>query len=136
MRGIGEKLAQIGFGRISWPTVLVNPCVPVSTPAVFSRLARADNPPMPEDLMDPMFNEFPDWLGHQRNDLESPAIAVAPVIGQVLDVLRAETGCRIARMSGSGATCFAIFDDNDMAEAAIAAILDSHPHWWAKVAIS
>lgn len=135
MTGIGEGLNRLA-PRMSWPMVLVNPGIPVATAEVFRRLARRDNPPMPEDVLEENYIEFPDWLGHQRNDLEAPAIGIAPVIGDVLDALRDETGCRIARMSGSGATCFALFDDVAQAEAAVAAINADHPDWWAVVAIS
>lgn len=136
MRGIGDDLTPIDSVRMSWPTVLVNPGVSVPTPEVFRRLARKTNLPMPDDMLEDIYNEFPDWLGHQRNDLEAPAIGIAPVISQVLDALRAEAGCRIARMSGSGATCYAIFDEDDQASAAVEAIRHAHPDWWAEVAIS
>ncbi|MXQ09281.1 4-(cytidine 5'-diphospho)-2-C-methyl-D-erythritol kinase [Alphaproteobacteria bacterium GH1-50] len=136
MRGIGDDLAYITESRMGWPMVLVNPGVSVSTPEVFRRLARKTNEPMPDDILEDTYNEFPDWLGHQRNDLEAPAIELEPVILDVLDALRAETGCRIARMSGSGATCFALFDEDDQASDAVAAIRDAHPDWWAVVAIS
>lgn len=136
MRGIGDDLMPINSVRMSWPAVLVNPGVSVSTPEVFRGLATKVNPPMPDEILEDIYNEFPDWLGHQRNDLEAPAIAIAPVIAQVLDALRAEPGCRIARMSGSGATCFAIFDEDEQAAAAVAAIQSAHPDWWAEIAIS
>lgn len=136
MRGIGDDLAIISSSRMSWPMVLVNPGVSVPTADVFKRLESKTNPPMPDEILEETYNEFPDWLGHQRNDLEAPAIASAPVIEDVLDALRAETGCRIARMSGSGATCFAIFDQDDQATAAVQAIRAAHPDWWVTVAIS
>ena len=136
MRGIGDELMPITSGRMSWPTVLVNPGVSVPTPDVFRGLVSKVNPPMPDDILEDIYNEFPDWLGHQRNDLEAPAIAIAPVISDVLDAHRAEPGCRIARMSGSGATCFAIFDEDDQAKEAVRAIRAAHPAWWAAVAIS
>ena len=116
--------------------VLVNPGVSVSTPDVFRALASRDNAPMPDEIFDDDYNEFPDWLGQQRNDLEAPAAQVAPVIWDVLDALRDEPGCRIARMSGSGATCYALFDDGDQAKAAVELIRETHPDWWADVAIS
>lgn len=136
MRGIGERLTPVSSSRMSWPTLLVNPGVSVSTPEVFRRLASKSNPPMPDELMDESFNEFPDWLAQQRNDLEGSAIGMAPVIADVLEALRAEPGCRITRMSGSGATCFAIFDDDAQAAEAVRSIRAAHPDWWAEVAIS
>jgi len=116
--------------------VLVNPGVSVSTAEVFRLLASKTNPPMPDEILEDIYNEFPDWLGHQRNDLEKPTMSIAPVIAKVLDALRAEPGCRIARMSGSGATCFAIFDEDEQAAEAVQAIRESHPDWWTEVAIS
>ncbi|MGA7657284.1 MAG: 4-(cytidine 5'-diphospho)-2-C-methyl-D-erythritol kinase, partial [Methylocella sp.] len=68
-----------------------------------------------------------------RNDMEAAACLLAPVIGDVLAVLAAAPGCRLARMSGSGATCFALFKDCRTAARAKKAILRTHPSWWAKV---
>ena len=69
-------------------------------------------------------------LGTLRNDLEIPAIAVAPVIGDVLSALRSAKNCCLARMSGSGATCFALFPDAGTASAAAREVSEIHPHWW------
>jgi 4-diphosphocytidyl-2-C-methyl-D-erythritol kinase len=71
-------------------------------------------------------------LATLRNDLEPPAIRIAPVIGEVLGALRNQAGCRLARMSGSGATCFAIFDDCRASAAAGKRIARAHPGWWVK----
>lgn len=136
MRGIGEDLAELSSAGLSWPTVLVNPGVSVPTSEVFRHLTSRKNSPMPEEVLEEIYNEFPDWLGHRRNDLEQPAISIAPVIADVLDALRAEDGCRIARMSGSGATCFAIFDEDEQAASAVRSIRKSYPGWWSVVAIS
>lgn len=130
MRGIGERLddlADLPGGAI----VLVNPRVEVPTPAVFKALARRDNPGLPESL--PKWSDFAalaDWLHDQRNDLEAPALQIAPVIGMVLEALRALPNALIARMSGSGATCFALFSELDAAEAAAARLRRDHPGWW------
>ncbi len=128
-RGIGEKLEFVTLPRL--PALLVNPRVPVPTGAVFGGLKRRDNAPMPERLPDfAKAGALIDWLSEQRNDLQAPAIAAAPIIGEVLQVLAALPGCRLSRMSGSGATCFAIFDDIDSAQAAGKALHASHPEWW------
>ena len=71
-----------------------------------------------------------EWLAAQRNDLEAPAIEAAPVIQTVLDALRDSPGCELARMSGSGATCFAIFKDAESQKQALEAIRVTHPDWW------
>jgi 4-diphosphocytidyl-2-C-methyl-D-erythritol kinase len=73
-----------------------------------------------------------DWLARQRNDLEAPATALAPGIGAVLTALRGAAGCDLARMSGSGATCFGLFQTRDLAEAAAAALAAAHPGWWVR----
>lgn len=128
MRGIGETLDLLGptpgFGL-----VLVNPGVEVSTPAVFKALAQKDNPPM-DGAGDATasWEDWIAWLTDQRNDLEAPAISLAPVIGTILEELRALSGCRLARMSGSGATCFALFDPGATVDAS--AIAQQHPDWW------
>ncbi|WP_071797634.1 4-(cytidine 5'-diphospho)-2-C-methyl-D-erythritol kinase [Natronohydrobacter thiooxidans] len=130
MRGIGEAITCLPPLPPLW-LVLVNPRVEVPTPQVFRALARRDNPPLPDELpIWPDAEAFCDWLAGQRNDLEAPAISLAPVIGQVLDVLGAAEGCALARMSGSGATCFGIFTRRDAAERAAATISAARPNWW------
>ena len=131
MAGIGDKITP-AFGPLAWPLLLVNPGVEVSTAKIFAGLTTPDNPPMGADLYDPAYFEFPEWLGRQRNDLEGPARAEAPVIGEVIDAILEETGCRFARMSGSGATCFGVFDTQDQAEDAAQAISARYPTWWAR----
>jgi 4-diphosphocytidyl-2-C-methyl-D-erythritol kinase len=71
-------------------------------------------------------------LSAQSNDLEGPAIALAPVIAEVLAALRAQPGCLLARMSGSGATCFALFSSADQAVAAEKLLPRQQPAWWVK----
>lgn len=129
VRGIGERIAPVALPAL--PAVLVNPRAEVSTPAVFRALARRDNPPMPADL--PQFGAagaLIDWLATQRNDLEAPALSVAPVIGEVLSAMRGEKACRLARMSGSGATCFGLFATRTEAEAAARRLRAAHGDWW------
>jgi len=130
MRGIGEDVAPL-TGLPGLDAVLVNPRVPVATPAVFARLDRRDTPMMPETL--PRWRDAAEcarWLATQRNDLEAPARALCPEIDAVLDRLRATAGCALARMSGSGATCFGLYPDSDMAARAAARIAAERPDWW------
>ena len=127
--GIGDVLEPVTLPPL--PAILVNPRVEVPTSAVFRGLARKDNPPMPKAI--PAFagaSDCIDWLVTQRNDLQAPAIAAAPVIAEVLGALTALPGCRLARMSGSGATCFALFATETEAGAASAALSARHPDWW------
>lgn len=130
MSGIGEALASVPPLPAAW-LVLANPGVAVSTPAIFRALARRDNAPMPPSL--PRLKTTADlaaFVTMQRNDLEAPAIALQPVIAQVKTALTAQSGCLMARMSGSGATCFGLFADPLSANAAARALQAAHPGWW------
>ena len=73
-----------------------------------------------------------DLLKRGRNDMEDAACVLAPVIGAVLAILSAAPGCRLARMSGSGATCYGLFTDRRTAARARKTILRAHPNWWVK----
>lgn len=129
MAGIGERVLPL-FTEVPMPCLLVNPGVEVSTPEVFGRLARKDNPPM-EPWPEGGGNAAAlDWLARQRNDLQAPAMDVQPVIAEALAVLDALPGARLARMSGSGATCFALFDTFQDAEAGARAVASARPGWW------
>jgi 4-diphosphocytidyl-2-C-methyl-D-erythritol kinase len=129
VRGIGEMMEPTPLPPL--PAVLVNPRVEVPTSAVFRALACKDNAPMPAAI--PAFAGPRDcilWLRDQRNDLEAPAILAAPVIADVMAALNAQTGVCLARMSGSGATCFALFDTVDQASAACVLLRHERPDWW------
>lgn len=134
MRGIGELLEPLDTGFLGWPLVLVNPGVPVSTPDVFRHLPRKDNTPMDDPYeLGPVPNhmdEFVCWLARQRNDLEAPAREIVPVISDVLAELEQRKGCCLARMSGSGATCFGLFADDADALSAAEEIGRAYPGWW------
>ena len=125
MRGIGERLAPLDPAPPAAPAVLVNPGVPVSTGRVFDALAGPFSPPARD-----RGGELAARAAANRNDLEAPAIALAPEIAQVLAALRAAPGLRLARMSGSGATCFGLFGSDAEAAAAARAIAAAHPAWW------
>lgn len=130
MRGIGEVIARVP-DLPALAMVLVNPGVHVPTPAVFRALTHRDGAPMPDSL--PHFADavgLAGFLRGQRNDLEDPAIRLAPQIGTALQALSAQADCLIARMSGSGATCFGLFPDQDAAERAAAALRITYPYWW------
>ena len=130
MQGVGEVLTPL-TPLPAAHLVLVNPRVEVPTPAVFRALTRRDNAPLPRDL--PRLKglaELAAFLHMQRNDLEAPAIALAPVIATAKQALGAQPGCHLARMSGSGATCFGLFDDPLTAAAAASALRAAHPGWW------
>ncbi|MDV7145172.1 4-(cytidine 5'-diphospho)-2-C-methyl-D-erythritol kinase [Tropicimonas sp. TH_r6] len=130
MSGIGERLDPVP-ALPPLPAVLVNPGVEVSTPEVFQKLTRRDNPPMrdiPAGLTGP--NELAAWLAAQRNDLEAPARSLAPEISHTLAALAATQACLLARMSGSGATCFGLYPDAESAEFAAESLRAAQPDWW------
>lgn len=107
--GIGELLKPVpAFPPVH--LVLVNPMAPVSTADVFKRLESRENlpmPPLPDALDRAAMLSL--WLDDTRNDLEVPAIEIEPAIAGVIKAIRATTGCALARMSGSGATCFGLY---------------------------
>jgi len=138
MTGVGETLLPLALPSL--PCALVNPRVPVATKDVFEGLGlrngellvgvtdviRAIN--WPTDGASP--GDWIEALAGGTNDLERPAIGIQPLIGDVLSALRAADGARLVRMSGSGATCFAIFDDAAAAQTASQTIQTAHPQWW------
>lgn len=128
--GIGERIVPTA-GQLAFGLLLVNPRVGVSTPATFQALERRDHPPLPTL---PAFDTVADLAAllaiETRNDLEQPAKAIAPVIGDVLDAIASLPDVRLARLSGSGATCFGLFDDQAAAETARVQLTGSHPDWW------
>jgi len=138
MRGIGEVLSP-PLSLPALPAVLANPRVALATKAVFARWTAAATPPVGLDLA--ALAELKDrddllqLLHTQANDLEAPAIAQAPVIADVLAAVRALAGCRLARMSGSGATCFALFASAAAAQAAAKVLNAEYPHWWVQACV-
>ncbi len=130
MRGIGDHLETVGDAP-NWPMILVNPGVDVATGPVFSNLACKENSPMTDMWPTSASSEAQiAWLLQQRNDLQTPAIAAQPIIGHVLEELNQTKGCLIARMSGSGATCFAIMENEISRDAAVSLLKTKHPNWW------
>lgn len=134
MRDIGGTLEPVPDLPPAW-LVLVNPGVAVPTPAVFAALGQRENPPMPQALpLWPDADALAQWLREMRNDLELPAVALYPVITQALAALAQARGCLLARMSGSGASCFGLFADQLEARAAQTAISAAQPGWWVESA--
>jgi len=131
MAGAGEALTPVNLPPLY--LVLVNPGVALSTGQVFGALSAKTNRPMPDAL--PTWRDAPElarWLGAQRNDLELPARALAPAIGVVLNRIAATPDCLLARMSGSGATCFGLYDNRAAADFAVQEISENHPDWWVR----
>jgi 4-diphosphocytidyl-2-C-methyl-D-erythritol kinase len=136
MRGIGERLSE-PLPLPQLPAVLVNPGVALATKHVFAGLNASIQMAAPFDLVAAIAklesrDQLLQMLQTQPNDLEAPAIALQPVIAEVLTVLRGLAGCRLARMSGSGATCFGLFAAAAGAEAAANILRGKYPNWWAR----
>ena len=117
--------------------VLINPGVPSPTGAVYRAYdagspATADRPAPPSEWSVPAII---DWLAVQRNDLEAPAVILQPAIGQALAAAAALPGVRLVRMSGSGATVFALFENSLVASAAAEHLSEQHPAWWVQSTI-
>lgn len=140
MRGVGDELGD----RLELPplfALLVNPGVAVETKRVFAEMGLrpgetqsfgARHPAIDSGIgRDALFAA----LKKARNDMEDAACVIAPVVGHVLSVLSAARGVRLARMSGSGATCFALFEDCASSARAARVIRRDHPGWWVKTAV-
>lgn len=119
----GDMLIPLQGVPSGQPLLLVNPMRPLATGPVFAHWDGVDRGPLSDG--DPVAAAR---IG--RNDLESPAIAILPVIGEILTVLAEQDGVLLARMSGSGATCFALLDDLAARDAAADRIATEHPEWW------
>lgn len=132
MTGVGENIRRVP--RLpEVHAILVNPGVEVSTADVFKTLNAGpiEAPPrLPVMSGVETFDRLLGWLEQNSNDLEAPAIELAPVIEDVLKRLRQSAGCKLARMSGSGATCFALFDNPFDATEVAAGLRRAEPTWW------
>jgi 4-diphosphocytidyl-2-C-methyl-D-erythritol kinase len=138
MRGIGDILSP-ALALPKLPAVLVNPRVAVPTKDVFTALREhlKGQKGATKGVDFAAAKRFSakalvEALAEEPNDLEAPALVIAPAIAQVLSDLRALKGCRLARMSGSGATCFGLFGTAPAAAAAARALRAKHPHWWVR----
>jgi 4-diphosphocytidyl-2-C-methyl-D-erythritol kinase len=138
MTGVGETLLPLVLPKL--PCVLVNPRVPVATRDVFQALGLRNGELLvgatdviqaaawPEEGAS--VEEWVEALAAGTNDLEAPAMRVEPVIGKVISALNATNGAWLARMSGSGATCYAIYENTAEAKRAAQKIQLDHPQWW------
>jgi 4-diphosphocytidyl-2-C-methyl-D-erythritol kinase len=139
MRGIGEVLSA-PLAWPSFPAVLVNPGVAVPTRDVFAALRLAAVPRTATADIDALAllrtrAQALAWLATQANDLEAAATAIAPAVAEVLAALRALVGCQLARMSGSGATCFALFGSTRAATAGAKILRSRFPRWWVRASV-
>jgi 4-diphosphocytidyl-2-C-methyl-D-erythritol kinase len=123
--GIGEQGDPVSLPAAH--IVLVNPGIAVSTPAVFKALTQKSNPPMPDWSALQSFEDLVAYLQATRNDLMAPALSLAPEIEACLNAL---AQAPFTRMSGSGATCFALLETADAANSLAAGLQSAHPNWW------
>jgi 4-diphosphocytidyl-2-C-methyl-D-erythritol kinase len=133
-RGVGEIVLPLKHFP-ACHVVLANPLVPVATADVFRRLEQRDNPGLP-DLGDPLTRpaQLGLWLKETRNDLEPPAIALVPAIGELINRMSHAAGCILARMSGSGATVFGLFGSSAQAHQAAHDLRETWPAYWVTAA--
>jgi 4-diphosphocytidyl-2-C-methyl-D-erythritol kinase len=134
MRGVGDVLSP-PLALPALPAVMVNPGVPVPTKDVFAQLGLAPGEQRGEtSAIDPVKLKeraaLIAYLEARPNDLEAPAVALQPVIADVLAALAGQGGCLLARMSGSGATCFGLFETDVAAQSAAHALASAHSAWW------
>lgn len=130
--GIGDQIEVLDAAP-KLAILLVNPRISVPTPSVFAALKNRTNPAMtdmPSDISNT--SAFIDWLSEQRNDLEPAAISQAPAIATTLTQIGQTSGCLLARMSGSGATCFGLYQTTREADEAARQIEEFDADWWVK----
>jgi 4-diphosphocytidyl-2-C-methyl-D-erythritol kinase len=134
VRGLGEIVLPLKHFPECY-VVLVNPMVPLSTADVFRKLEQRDNPGLPQ-LIDPLLRpaQLGLYLGETRNDLESPALAIVPTIGELTARLAQFDDCILARMSGSGATVFGLFGSSKQAHQAAHDLRETWPDYWVAAA--
>jgi 4-diphosphocytidyl-2-C-methyl-D-erythritol kinase len=135
MRGIGDILSDpVALPKVG--IIIVHPGVAMPTAPVFAALglrhgercpARPASAAMPDER-DALLR----WLAAERNDLEAPAISIAPGIADVLGMIGTLQGCRLARMSGSGSACFGLFDDEGAAATGAGRLANARTRWWVR----
>ena len=129
MRGIGDVLSPpIAIPQL--PVVLVNPHVELATGDVFSALQKADRTADALGEVPSEHDGFVAWLAERGNDLTRAATARVPAIREILDLLAALPGCQLARMSGSGATCFGVFGSVDQVRLIAERLQSQRREWW------
>ena len=127
--GIGENVEEAPAVPLT-PVVLVNPNIALSTPAVFKNRTGGFDKPMRMETADFAPENFVKALSLRANGLQNAAIALVPEIKTVLNALENRPECLLARMSGSGATCFGVFKNANEADACASALREKHPEWW------
>ena len=121
-RGVGDELEPVENDLAGTPVLLVNPRIPLATGPVFKAWDKMDRGALPQ-------GSARETAQNGRNDLTQPALTLCPEIGEVLSQLETDNPW-LARMSGSGATCFALYDTSEARDAAQTRVANAHPDWW------
>jgi 4-diphosphocytidyl-2-C-methyl-D-erythritol kinase len=139
---LSQPVWMEGRGELVYPTgpipafelVLANPNIALATASVFARLnvRKGIGAMSPPDMEIGSIWDLVSYLVDAGNDLETPAVSLAPSIDEVLEALAHEPGCVLAQMSGSGPTCFGIFQEGPWAQGAAGRIAQDHPEWWVR----
>jgi 4-diphosphocytidyl-2-C-methyl-D-erythritol kinase len=138
MTGVGDLLGP-GLKIPPLHAVLANPGAAVPTPAVFARMGLAKGQknaggPSPTPPVGGDYGAIVAAVRQGRNDMQEAALSIAPIIGDALEALR-HNGALVARMSGSGATCFALYEDRAASLRAARTLAREHPDWWIKATV-
>lgn len=128
MSGIGEKIERAP--EVALDAVLVNPGKELATKDVFAGLGGRYSSAMRHPPEFASVQAVVGFLSQAHNDLEAPATALVPIIGDVLAALEVQKGCLLSRMSGSGATCFGVYDSRENALDAAQLLQKAYPEWW------
>ena len=128
MNGMGEMVSKVE-NLPPLGVILINPGIPISTRRVFKMHQGKFSPTVELQTIEDT-EVFYEFLARQKNDLQDLAIRIVPAIKEALDILSEETGCRLVRLSGSGATCFGLFDNESLAKASGRSISCKYPNWW------
>ena len=129
MRGIGDVLSPpVTIPPL--PALLINPGVELATRDVFAAFEETSGSSRSIADVPSGLAGFVEWLKHYDNDLTRAATVRVPMIADILETLEAQRGCQLARMSGSGATCFGVFESIDQARLAADQLQSQRPEWW------
>jgi 4-diphosphocytidyl-2-C-methyl-D-erythritol kinase len=125
--GVGERLSPCP-GLPQFGLLLINPNITLATVDAFSAFSLPFSPAAAFTTAPSSVTELVDILGQRRNDLTADVVSLCPSVGDVLRTLESISNCRLARMTGSGATCFGLFDTLSAAQSAAATL--AHHDWW------
>ena len=132
IKGIGEKITPIIIPK-NLPMILIKPKIGLSTKKIFKNLTNKKNQKMPDFLGTESLESFYNYLNFLRNDLASTAIFYAPVIKEIINFLKVQGGIKYVQMSGSGTTCFGLFDTSENAKISLKKAKSHFPDMWCEI---